>query len=281
MDTVEGGDRARAGVELGKDPARFGLSNLRPELTGTPPAVTLKYLMVRPGSRACTPSSSSIRAIEERVHVMPEAGEEVLAFPDTQARQLAGVSMRRLRYWEQVGLVVPSIKRRLSEHNTVRLYSYQDLLALLVVSALRTERDMSLQKIRRIVKHLRSRGYQAPLRELKFATVGREIYFQHPDGIWEGDLRPDQVVIYEVILLDPLRLRIDSAARRSAGDAGRVEKRRGVHASAPVFAGTRIRVATVQRYLQQGYLTDAILEAFPDLKVEDVDEARRQLAAAS
>ena len=46
-------------------------------------------------------------------------------------------------------------------------------------------------------------------------------------------------------------------------------------ASAPVFAGTRIRVATVQRYLQQGYQTDAILQAFPDLKVEDVDEARR------
>jgi DNA-binding transcriptional MerR regulator len=211
---------------------------------------------------------------------MPEADQEVLAFPDTQARQLAGVSMRRLRYWEQVGLVVPSIKRRLSPHNTVRLYSYQDLLALLVVSALRTERDMSLQKIRRIVKHLRSRGYQAPLRELRFATVGREIYFQHPDGTWEGDLRPDQVVFYGVIRLDPLRLRIDRAAGRSADDAGRVEQRRGVHASAPVFAGTRIRVATVQRYLQQGYQTDAILQAFPDLNVEDVDEARRQLAAA-
>jgi DNA-binding transcriptional MerR regulator len=111
---------------------------------------------------------------------MPEAGQEVLAFPDTQARQLAGVSMRRLRYWEQVGLVVPSIKRRISEHNTVRLYGYQDLLALLVVSALRTERDMSLQKIRRIVKHLRSRGYQAPLRELKFATVGCSCSRLHP-----------------------------------------------------------------------------------------------------
>jgi uncharacterized protein (DUF433 family) len=60
-----------------------------------------------------------------------------------------------------------------------------------------------------------------------------------------------------------------------------VEKRRGVHSSAPVFAGTRIRVATVQRYLQQAYGTDAILEAFPDLRMEDVDEARRQLAAAS
>lgn len=212
---------------------------------------------------------------------MHDAGEEVLAFPDTQARRLAGVSMRRLRYWEEVGLVVPSVKRRLGEHNTVRLYSYQDLLTLLVVSALRTERDMSLQKIRRVVTHLRSRGYQAPLRELKFATVGREIYFQHPDGRWEGDLRPDQIVIVEVILLDPLRLRIDRAAARPAEDAGRVEKRRGVHASAPVFAGTRIRVATVQRYLQQGYQTEVILEAFPDLSVADVEEARRQLAAAS
>ena len=83
---------------------------------------------------------------------MPDASEEVLAFPDTQARQLAGVSMRRLRYWEQVGLVVPSVKRRLSDHNTVRLYSYQDLLALLVVAALRTDRNMSLQKIRRVVR---------------------------------------------------------------------------------------------------------------------------------
>ena len=93
-------------------------------------------------------------------------------------------------------------------------------------------------------------------------------------------LEADQIVLAEVIHLDPLRLRIDKAARRSADDAGRVEKRRGVHASTPVFAGTRIRVATVQRYLQQGYETSAILEAFPDLRVEDVDEARQQLAAA-
>ena len=233
----------------------------------------------RLGSSRMSFSSFSIGATDERGWVMPDAREDILAFPDTQARQLAGVSMRRLRYWEEVGLVVPSIKRRLSDHNTVRLYSYQDLLALLVVTALRTDRNMSLQKIRRVVKHLRSRGYQAALRELKFTTVGDEIYFQHPDGTWEGDRQPDQIVLAEVIHLDPLRLRIDKAARRSSDEAGRVEQRRGVHASAPVFAGTRIRVATVQRYLQQGYETGAILEAFPDLKAEDVDEARRQLAA--
>jgi DNA-binding transcriptional MerR regulator len=214
------------------------------------------------------------------VHRMASAESDLLAFPDTRAARLAGVSLRRLRYWEASGLVVPSIERTFSPRNTVRLYAYQDLLALLVVATLRTERAMSLQHIRRVVAHLRARGYEAPLNELKFATLGQEIYFQHPDGSWEGDLRPDQIVLVQTIRLESLRLRIDNAARRSAADVGRVTKHRGVHASAPVFAGTRIRVSTVQDYLRHGYETQAILNAFPDLEAADVDEAGRLLTAA-
>jgi DNA-binding transcriptional MerR regulator len=210
---------------------------------------------------------------------MTAAAEDLLAFPDTKARQLARVSMRRLRYWEQVGLVVPSIKRRLGAGSTVRLYSFQDLLALLVVSQLRTERDMSLQRIRKLVNHLRGRNYDHPLRELKFATVGREIYIQHPDGSWEGDLQPDQIVIEQTIRLDPLRAWIERAAKRSDQDTGRLVKLRGVHASAPVFAGTRIRVSTVQDYLRHGRETAEILRAFPDLDEADVEQARRLLTA--
>lgn len=110
--------------------------------------------------------------------------------------------------------------------------------------------------------------------------MGREIYVQHPDGTWEGDLRPDQIILEQTIRLEPLRSRIESAARRPAQDTGQVVRRRGVHASAPVFAGTRIRVSTVQDYLQHGYQTEAILEAFPDLTSADVEQARELLAAA-
>jgi uncharacterized protein (DUF433 family) len=92
--------------------------------------------------------------------------------------------------------------------------------------------------------------------------------------------QPDQVVLEEVLRLDRLRSRITRAAERQADDAGQVVKKRGVHASAPVFAGTRIRVSTVQDYLRHGYETGAILEAFPDLSAADVAEASRLLAAA-
>jgi DNA-binding transcriptional MerR regulator len=206
--------------------------------------------------------------------------QDLLAFPDTRAARLAGISMRRLRYWEQHQLVVPSIKRQLSPRNTVRLYGFQDLLALLVVTALRTEREMPLQRIRRVVEHLRSRDYAEPLRELRFATLGREIYFQHPDGTWEGDLRPDQIVLEKVIRLQPLQLHIERATRRPEKAWGRVTRDRGVHASAPVFEGTRIRVSTVQDYLRHGFDTAAILNAFPDLDPADVRAAEHLLAPA-
>lgn len=83
-----------------------------------------------------------------------------------------------------------------------------------------------------------------------------------------------------ILKLDPLRARIGAAASRPEDAAGHVVRKRRVHASVPVFEGTRIRVATVQAYLQNGYSSAAILQAFPDLRAADIDQARNLLAAA-
>jgi uncharacterized protein (DUF433 family) len=209
---------------------------------------------------------------------MTAADEELIAFPDTKAARLAHVSVDRLRYWEETQLVAPSVHRQISPRNTVRLYSFQDMLALLVVALLRTERGMSLQHIRRVVAHLRSRGYGEPLRELTWATLGREIYFQHRDGSWEGDLRPDQIVLRETIELDPLAARINRAAHERGGRAGQIVTRRSVMGNKPIFAGTRIPVETVQRYLEAGYRPEQIIEEYPELTLADIDAARDHAA---
>ena len=210
---------------------------------------------------------------------MAQAMEDTLAVSDKRAAKLAGVSMRQLRYWEQIGLVVPSVKEQISPRNTVRLYSFQDLLELVVAAELRHRPGISLQHIRRLVAYLRNREFDAPLRELKFATRGQEIYVQYPDGSWSGDPSPDQLIYRQAIALDEVGAKIDTVNDRDPEAAGKVISRRSVHRSKLIFAGTRIPVATVQRYLQAGYDTKAIIREYPSLTVADIETARYYPAA--
>jgi uncharacterized protein (DUF433 family) len=205
--------------------------------------------------------------------------DALLALPIERAAKLAGVSVRRLRYWDQTALVVPSIKRTLGQRSTVRLYSFGDLIDLLVV-ALIIHEGITLRHVRKVVAYLRQRDYETPLRELRFAVYGEEIYFQHPDGSWEGGRQPNQLVLRHVIPLQEIVARIRGSAERSPDAAGRVVRRRKVMGRQPVFDGTRIPVATIVGYLERGYSTERIIEAFPDLTPADVDEARKQVGAA-
>jgi DNA-binding transcriptional MerR regulator len=202
-----------------------------------------------------------------------------LAVPDKRAAQLADITMRQLRHWEKTGLVVPSVRQEISPRNTVRLYTFQDLVELLVVAELRHRPGISLQHIRRLVNYLRNRDVDAPLRELKFATHGREIYINFPDGSWSGDPVPDQIIFSHAIALDAVAGKIDRARRRDPRTAGQVNTRRGVHRSKLVFEGTRIPVATVQRYLDAGFDTEAIISEYPSLTPADVEAARHLPAA--
>jgi uncharacterized protein (DUF433 family) len=176
--------------------------------------------------------------------------------------------------------VQPSIKQRLSDRNAVRLYAFDDLVELLVAAAL-LDAGRPPHQIRRVVEHLRSRSYDAPLRELRFAVSGGHIYFQHPDGSWEGDQAPDQVVLQQVLDLEAIKARIRRSVRPSREPAaGHVERRRGVFGGKPVFVGTRVPVAAVEPYLARGLPDERILEAFPDLTREDLESARRSTASA-
>lgn len=206
--------------------------------------------------------------------------DELVALPRRAAARLAGVSERQLRYWEDTDLLSPGIRRDISQRNRVRLYEFTDLLELLVIATL-LDVGISLQHVRKVVEHLRERGYSRPLTEVRFAIDGDEVFFQHADGTWEGDRMPDQVVLHQVLQLEPLRQRIrETVGQREAERAGQVERRRMVLGSKPVFAGTRIPLSAVFPYLRRGYSTEQILEAFPELSRRDIKVARKEMPAA-
>jgi DNA-binding transcriptional MerR regulator len=201
--------------------------------------------------------------------------EQRLAFPREQVIAVSGLSGRQVDYWARTGLIEPMVDTRVGKGRRIRHYGFIDLLALVVVAQLRKEHGISLQHIRWIVEHLKSRGYREPLTELRFAIFRNRVYFQHPDGQWEGDVRPDQLVLQHVLGLQPLRQRIYDSTRRADGQAGKAESRRGALGGKPLFAGTRVPIDTVRRYLGAGKTVDDVLQAFPDLTRDDVDAVRR------
>jgi uncharacterized protein (DUF433 family) len=212
-----------------------------------------------------------------------EVPDDLIAMPAAAAARFAGVTERQLRYWDSTDLLSPGIKRKLSPRNTVRLYTFPELVELRVIATLEGM-GMTLHRIRRVVQFLRREGHKAPLRELRFSVTGRELFFQRPDGTWAGDRKPDQIVIDATISLplDQYRARIRQAvrAKRSRADAGHIERHRKVLGHKPVFAGTRIPVAAVLPYLERGLPVEEILEAFPQLTKADIRAARRHAHVA-
>lgn len=202
--------------------------------------------------------------------------------PSRRAAGIAGISRQRLRYWEDTGLIEPTVHRKLSSRNVVRLYSLDRLLELVVAATLVRTPGISLQHLRQVLAYLREEGgYSAPLRELRFAVEGNEVFFQHADGTWEGSRRPTQLVARQLVDLEEIRELIQDQLARSDRDRGRIEKRRKVLGSKPVFAGTRVPYSAVASFIEAGASDDEILEAFPTLEEEDVGAARERFAAAS
>jgi len=206
--------------------------------------------------------------------------DDDLAVTEARAARMVGFSVRRLRAWASRNIVGPGVERQLSQRNIVRLYRFQDLVELHVAREL-LDQGRSPQQIRKVVHHLRSR-YEAPLRELRFAVKGERIYFQHPDGTWEGDRVPDQIVLHSVLDLDAIRSLVRRAVAPDLQErrVGKLVQRRGVVGGKPVFGGTRIPVTAIEPYLRRGLPDERILEAFPLLTAADIEAARRTLASA-
>jgi DNA-binding transcriptional MerR regulator len=97
-------------------------------------------------------------------------------FTAHQASRLTGCTPRQLRYWDQVGLVRPSIQQTGGRPGVPRLYSFRDLVALKVVRSL-LDGGMSLQRVRRAWDYLSKKARLAQhLAEVKLVTDGKSIF---------------------------------------------------------------------------------------------------------
>ena len=95
-----------------------------------------------------------------------------------------------LHYWDKTGILKPAV-RPAAGRGSRRLYSFRDLVQILVVSRLR-DMGLSLQRVRKCLQFLRKNfpELEAPLAQLSFVSDGETVFVLTDD--------PDQ-------LLDTLR----------------------------------------------------------------------------
>ena len=92
-------------------------------------------------------------------------------FTAHQASRLTGCTPRQLRYWDQIGLVIPSVQATGGRPGVPRVYAFRDLVALRCVKSL-LDGGMSLQRIRRAFDYLNRRAdLDRHLAETRLVTV--------------------------------------------------------------------------------------------------------------
>jgi DNA-binding transcriptional MerR regulator len=97
-------------------------------------------------------------------------------FTAQQASRFTGCTPRQLRYWDQIGLVRPTVQQTGGRPGVPRMYSFRDLVALKVVKSL-LDGGVSLQRVRRAWEYLNKKArLDQHLAEVKLVTDGRSIF---------------------------------------------------------------------------------------------------------
>jgi DNA-binding transcriptional MerR regulator len=115
-------------------------------------------------------------------------------YSSSAARKAAHVSQRCLDYWNELGIVSPSVGKAHGK-GTDRLYSFEDIVKLRVVRNLR-ELGLSLQKIQEALRKLpRKTATKDALRDEVLVTDGQTVSRRLESGQLADVLAEGQLVL--------------------------------------------------------------------------------------
>lgn len=97
----------------------------------------------------------------------------MMGFTTTQVRALTGLSTRQINYFDQTGLLQPSLKSATGKGSS-RSYSFRDVIALKTIAVLRNKGGVSLQAIRTAVQYIQTIEGKM-LSEVVLAVLGDDI----------------------------------------------------------------------------------------------------------
>ena len=116
----------------------------------------------------------------------------------------------------------------------------------------------------------------APWAEITLYVWNRKVQFQEPEtGRVRGVVDGQYAMLPIKSVMEDVRKEAELLRQRQPDQIGKVEKHRYVSHQAAVISGTRIRVATIQHFVEAGYSTADILKEYPSLTEADIETAKR------
>jgi uncharacterized protein (DUF433 family) len=216
---------------------------------------------------------------------VPPTEPQLLAFfSERDITRLTGLSRRRLRKWDDLGIFRPA-NRRFDRDAPVALYDFRDVVGLRALAKFSAR--LPVERLREIGQYLAQHS-DRPWSQLKFHVSGNEVLFIHPgDGKLTSTSPLGQLANAEwVNLSDVAELAKNDVIRfrqRGSDLRGSVIHSRDIQRNQPIIAGTRIPTEAVWSFRESGYTTEQIIAEYPSLTPEDVDaaiafEAKRRVA---
>ncbi|HEX2922670.1 MAG TPA: helix-turn-helix domain-containing protein [Chloroflexota bacterium] len=139
---------------------------------------------------------------------MTQASSE--GFNAGRAAKLSGVPYRTLDYWATSRFLVPSLVSA-NGKGSLRLYSFSDVVALRVAMELRNA-GISLQRLRKVVRHLRSRRKSASFANTFLVSDGKDVFERRGDEIISTLRRPGQLASAWLVDLGQIVEELERAA---------------------------------------------------------------------
>jgi DNA-binding transcriptional MerR regulator len=154
------------------------------------------------------------------------AKKVVQGYSVSDIERLTGVSRKTLHAWDRTGFLSPSVQSARGTGSR-RLYSFQDVVAIRVVSQLRAA-GVSLQALRRVVDRVRVLAQRDhPLAETYLVSDGVDVYERRGAALLSWLRQPRQTVWAFVIDVPSVVRTVINEVARSPSSESLPRGRRG------------------------------------------------------
>lgn len=204
----------------------------------------------------------------------PDSNVVISAFSEDQVERLTGVSKQQLRYWDGTDFFKPAFASNNRRDAFSRIYSFKDVASLRVLNELRNKYNVPLQHLRKVAEDLHKMS-DVKWTSTELFVLNRKVVFAEPDTDKYREIVSKQYVIglpLHVVVSDTKR-DIEQLQARGGETVGKVNRTRNVSHNALVIAGTRIPVAAIKRFAEDGYSIERIKQEYPTLTKADIRAA--------